>query len=407
MISSWVARQRGDKVFVSGAMGELTYGELSRVRSDVAGQVVVCPGPTLDSVVDLMTVPGSGRQAVVIGSGLSDDEAARRLEAAREGEGRSALTIVFTSGSTGPAKAVRLTEENWLAAAKASAAHLGHTEDDVWLAAMPLHHVGGLSILYRSAYVGASVRWLPRFEPGGFADALESEVTMASVVPTMLRRVLDFDDRSYDGLRAVLVGGGPIPPGLLEEAYSRGIPALPTYGMTETCAQVATLRPGSGVRYAVEPLPGVGIRIGSGGRIEVRSGQVSPGYADADDRSPDDWFVTPDLGEIGSDGLLVVRGRADDVIVSGGENVDPGEVERELGLHPGVSMVLVTGVADAEWGQRVVALYEGSVEADELLAWARPRLSPWEVPKTIRRVDAVPTDTLGKPDRLAARQILS
>lgn len=408
MLRSWVQDVAPDRVFVSAPQGDLTYGELAKASEPaLSGQIIVRPGSSLETVVDLMTLPGRGRQVVLLDPALPEDEGHRRMAAAREAAGREALTVVFTSGSTGPAKAVRLTASNWQAAAVCSAAHLGHEPGDVWLAAMPLHHVGGLSILYRSAWVGAGVRWLPDFAAPEFAAELASGVTFASVVPTMLRRVLDCDDRQYSGLRAVLVGGGPIPPGLLEEAAARGIPAVPTYGLTETCAQVATLRPGSPVEYAVEPLPGVEMRIGTGSRIEVRAPQVAPGYADTDDRAPDSWFRTPDLGELDPDGKLRVLGRADDVIVTGGENVNPARVETVLCSHPGVWSVVVVGLDDPEWGQTVAALYEGPASPDEVLGWARDRLGRPEVPKTVRRVEAIPVGPSGKPDRAAARVVMN
>lgn len=408
MLRSWLAARSPDTVFLSGAQSELTYGELVAAadRSGPPGQVAVSPGGSMQSVVEIMTVGGRGGQLVLFDPRLPADELERRRRAAAAGRDREARTIVFTSGSTGPAKAVRLTAANWRAAADSSARHLGHGPDDVWLAVMPLHHVGGLSILYRSAFVGGSVRWLPRFEAGAVVEALRGGVTMASLVPTMLRRVLDHDSGGFSGLRAVLVGGGPIPPGLLEEAHERGMPVLPTYGMTETCAQVATLRPGSAPRHAAHPLPGVEVRIGAGGVIEVRGRQVSPGYADADDRSAREWFTTPDLGEVEADGALRVLGRVDEVIVTGGENVNPARVEAVLALHPEVTAVVVVGVADPEWGQRVAAMYRGTVAAGELVAWARPRLAPAEVPRAVRRVASIPTGDLGKPNRQMVRELM-
>ncbi len=406
MLESWVAGPSPTATFLTSPIGTVTYGDLA-AGSDSRGQVVVRPTATLETVVQVLTVPGPGRQMVLIDPGLPAAEAARRELAAREAVGRQAETVVFTSGSTGPAKAVRLTAANWAAAAAASAVHLGHEPDDVWLSAMPLHHVGGLSVLYRTAYVGASVRWLPRFDAAEFAREMQSAATLASVVPVMLRRVLDHDDHRYRNLRAVLVGGGPIPPGLLEEAHSRGIPALPTYGMTETCAQVATLRPGLPAKYAADPLPGVEIRIGRGGRIEVRGPQVSPGYADADDRPAGEWFTTPDLGEIDGDGALRVLGRADEVIVTGGENVNPGRVEAVLASHPGVERAVVVGVPDHEWGEVVAALYVGDVGIDTLREWAREHLAGHELPRVIRQVTSIPLAGLDKPDLGAVRHLLS
>ena len=403
MLTEWIRSHPPSSTFLISREGELTYGDLLATPPPGGpGQHSVEPGGTVGSVVRLMTVPGHGRQMVLIDPTLPAEEKQRRAAVAKAAATQSAATILFTSGTTGPAKGVRLTESNWAAAARASAAHLAHTADDVWLAAMPLHHVGGLSILYRSAFVGASVRWLPRFDVAAVSEAMRGDVTIVSLVPTMLRRVLDHDDDDYRDLKAVLVGGGPIPPGLIEEAHARGMPALPTYGMTETCAQVATLRPGTGPRYAAHPLPGIEVRIVDE-RIHLRGAQISPGYAGEPDRSPDEWFVTPDRGIVDDDGALRVIGRADRIVVTGGENVDPGRVEAVLVTHPGVREVALVGVADREWGERLVGVYVGDVEPISVRAWASERLAPYEVPRELRRVDEIPTAGGGKPDRDAVR----
>lgn len=409
MLVEWIQAARPDRPLIVGPPGTVTYADVAAVAGENGdGQVVVEPEPSLDSLVRLLTVPAGGRQLVLVDPGLPTGERRRRVEAATVAARRDAMTVLFTSGTTGPAKAVRLTAANWEAAAAASAAHLGHEAEDVWLAAMPLHHVGGLSILYRTVQAGATMRWLPRFEVEPVVAALRGDVTIASVVPTMLRRILDHDARPYHGLKAVLVGGGPIPTGLLEEAHDRGIPALPTYGMTETCAQVATLRPGSPPRRAAHPLPGVEVRIGTDDRIELRGAQISPGYADEDDRAPGEWFTTPDRGELHPDGALTVLGRADDVVVTGGENVYPGEVEAVLLSHPGVEAAAVTGVPDPEWGAKLVAGYQGSVTEPELLKWLSERLARYQVPRVVRRFDELPMTGGGKPDRAAiARAVVA
>lgn len=407
MISGWIARHDPRSVFLCGPGGSVTYGQLAESGPRGAGrQIVTAPGSDIASVFQLMSVPGRSHQLVLMDPGLPEDERERRLSVAREARARDAATIVFTSGTTGPARAARLTEANWEAAVTASARHLSHDERDTWLAAMPLHHVGGLSILYRSAFVGAGVYWLPRFSIPAVVEALRDGVTLASFVPTMLRRVLAHDTEPFRGVRAVLVGGGPIPPGLLEEAHGRGLPALPTYGMTETCAQVATLRPGSSPRYAAHPLPGVEMRIAGDGRVALRGDQVSPGYANEDDRPDGEWFVTPDLGVLDPDGAVRILGRIDDVIITGGENVDPGRVEAVLMDHPLVRAAAVMGVEDNEWGQRVAAVYQGDAEPEELDRWARERLARHEVPGLWRRVASLPITPLGKPDRRSAREII-
>lgn len=408
MLSPWIADHDPSRVFLEGPDGAVTYGMLraGAAPDRTVRRTVVRPGTDPASIVDVLTLPGGGRRVVVVDPELGPSDAARLVDAADAGASRAAATIVFTSGTSGRPKAVRLTEENWKAAVEASATHLEHTPDDVWLAVMPLHHVGGLSILYRSAFVGSSVTWMPRFDVDQVASHLRGGVTIASLVPTMLRRLLDRDTDPYpEHLRAVLVGGGPIPDGMVEEAHDRGIPALPTYGMTETCAQVATLRPGSPPRRAAHPLPGIDLRIGEDGLIQVKGAQVSPGYADEDDRRPGEWFVTSDRGELAPDGALMVLGRADDTIVTGGENVDPRRVEEVLLAHPGVAVAVVAGVEDAEWGRRVVAVYAGSAPEREVEAWARAHLARHEVPRPVRRVPSVPLRGPGKPDRHAVRHL--
>lgn len=406
-VQRWVRARDASTPFVWLKDRCLTYGDVTGVGGREPGQTVVEPGRQLDAIRDLMTVPGPAHQLVLLDPQLPEDEKSRRRSTASAATTREALTVLFTSGTTGSAKAVRLTEGNWRAAVRASAEHLGHGPGDVWLAAMPLHHVGGLSILYRSAFVGASVRWVPDFDPARVAEELRGRVTIASLVPTMLRRLLDHDRASYRGVRAVLVGGGPIPGGLLEEAHGRGLPALPTYGMTETCAQVATLRPGSPPRYAAHLLPGVEMRIGPGERIEIRGAQVSPGYADEDDRPSRAWFTTADRGMLEDDGAVVVLGRADQVIVTGGENVDPARVESVLVGHPDVEAVAVVGVEDSEWGRAVAAVYVGGPDPEALGEWSAARLAPHERPKRLRRVDHIPTVGPGKPDRPRIQEILS
>lgn len=310
--------------------------------------------------------------------------------------------VVFTSGSAGPPKGVRLTMANLEAAARASAEHLGHGGDDNWLLAMPLHHVGGLSIVVRQIYTGGSITMLPSFDAAAYAEALHGDVTMASVVPTMLRRLLPYGP--YTGLRSVLVGGGPIPRGLLEEAVATGLPVLPTYGMTETFGQVATLLPGSALGHRAHPLPGIDVRITDDGRIAVRGPQVSPGYVGEPDRE-DPWFVTSDLGTLDDDGAVRVTGRADALIVTGGENVNPERVEAALIDHPAVEEAVVAGIPDAEWGSRLVCVYAGDVDSSALQHWASERLPGYAVPKQWIMVSSVPRTGIGKPDRRAAADL--
>jgi len=392
-VIEWLRRVEANRPFLFAEDGSWTYGQtLEEVLARVTDRHrLSAPSLTPESIFDVVAGIASGGVSVV--------EAGQetRMSAAAD-------LVVYTSGTSGKAKGVRLSRTNLEAAARGSAEHLGHGSEDNWLLAMPLHHVGGLSIVIRQMYTGGSITLLPGFDVAKFAGAMHGRVTMASVVPTMLRRLLDHDRGPYSGLRAVLVGGGPIPDGLLEEASGAGLPVLPTYGMTETFGQVATLRPGAPLRRHVHPLPEVDITITEKGRIAVRGEQVSPGYLGEPDRDSD-WFVTPDLGRIDEDGALQIVGRADAVIVTGGENVDPQRVEMTIEDHPSVLEAVIVGLPDEEWGNAVVCAYVGDVSADVLAAWASERLPRAMRPKRWKRVEALPRLSIGKPDRSAVAEL--
>lgn len=399
MFDRWLRSHDPDRVFMIAENGDWTFGQvLERMGKRALGRDVhLIPALDLESVAVILSAMSTGT-AFLSGPGRSMP---------RTVDPRNAVSVVLTSGSSGIPKAVRHTAGNWLAAADASQAHLGHGRDDIWLLALPLYHVGGLSIVIRSAYTGGAVRLLPGFEPPAFARALHEGATMASVVPTMLSRVLDHDPGPYSGLRAVLVGGGPIPAGLLERAATAGLPALPTYGMTETCGQVATLRPGSELGARADPLPGVQISIGSDHRIAVRGPMLSPGYLGEADRDADDWFVTNDLGSLDADGALRVTGRADTVIVSGGENVAPEEVEAAITHLDGVEDALVVGVPDSEWGEAVCCVYVGRDEPAAIEAQLRRVLPGFMIPKRWARVARIAVAGPGKPDRAGAVRLFT
>ena len=262
-----------------------------------------------------------------------------------------------------------LTGENVAASAAGSQARLGNGAGDRWLAVLPLYHVGGISILWRSAREGGTVVLEEAFEAGRTAAVLTSRaIAFASLVPTMLRRILEETPGPFPGVRAVLVGGGPADPALLAAARRAGLPVLQTYGMTETASQVATEAPGEAGRKpgsAGRPLEGFEVRgwtapggpCRPGRRAAWRFGgrAVSPGYLGEPERPPGAWYRTGDAGWLDGDDCVFVAGRADAVIVTGGENVHPEEVEAVLRECPGVADARVFGEADAEWGRRVVA----------------------------------------------------
>ncbi len=315
-------------------------------------------------------------------------------------------SIVYTSGTTGRPKGAILTYANHWSSATASALNLGLVPTDSWLACLPLFHVGGLSILLRSVVYGIAAVVQPRFDPGHVNQAIDAGgVSIVSVVSTMLDRVLDDrKGRPFPAtLRVVLLGGGPAPLPLIERALGSGAPVVQTYGLTETASQVVTLAPEDAVRKvgsAGKPLMGSQIRIGPDGEIWVRGPTVSPGYLHQPRRTPRDWLETGDLGYLDADGYLYVLDRRDDLIISGGENIYPSEVEAVLLAHPAVEEAGVIGVADREWGRTVAAavtLVPGrSATADELIAFCRQRLAAYKVPRRIEFKASLPRNAAGK-----------
>jgi o-succinylbenzoate---CoA ligase len=300
--------------------------------------------------------------------------------------------ILHTSGTTAAPKPVELTYGNFRASAAAAQANLAIGPGDRWLCVLPLFHVGGLSILTRTAFYGASAVVHERFDAAAVRDSLESgEATVVSLVATMLRRLRDAGLERAPALRAALIGGGPVPRDLLEWGREVGLPLLQTYGMTETCSQIATAAAGSD---AARPLPGVEVRIGADGEILARGPMVARGAL-----GDDGWLHTGDRGRLDSSGFLHVEGRIKDTIVTGGENVAAAEVEEALAAHPAVSDAAVVGRPDPEWGERVTAfvVLDGEhVEDAELIAWCRERLAGYKVPRAIVRVGELPRTESGK-----------
>jgi o-succinylbenzoate---CoA ligase len=314
-----------------------------------------------------------------------------------------AATLMFTSGTTSLPRPVYLTERNWEANAIGSALALGLDPHERWLCTMPLAHVGGLSILLRSTLYGTTVVLHDGFNTERvLADLTSAErrITLVSLVPTMLARLLDAGFEHPPALRWVLLGGGPISPALLQRAEQAGVPVAPTYGMTETCSQLATFgRPLYGNEFRFE-----GGDSSDEGEIVVRGPSVAPLSADADG-----WLRTGDLGSLDDHNRLVIAGRKSDTIISGGENIAPNEVEAALAEHPAVEEAGVYAIPDPQWGEAVAAKVvlraaaaNGNQGADsaaiaaELQAFVRARLAAFKVPKQITFTDVLPRTSSGK-----------
>ncbi|HVW19077.1 MAG TPA: AMP-binding protein [Solirubrobacteraceae bacterium] len=312
-------------------------------------------------------------------------EPARRAWSTRRPLEQTAI-VVHTSGTSGPPKPVELTYGNWLWSALGAHAAMGLRGDERWLCALPLSHVGGLSILMRSAIYATTAIVHERFDADAMLAALRDDATLVSLVPTTLARLLDAGLDHPPALRCALIGGAPIPPALLERARAAGVPTMQTYGLTETCSQATT---------DGRPLFCTTVAVAPDGEILV-TGPTVAGWAG----SNRPVLRTGDLGAIDADGLLHVTGRKADTIVTGGENVAPTEVEAVLAEHPAVAQAAVHGRPDPEWGEAIVAkvvLREGAAPADgELREHCRARLAPYKVPKSFEVVDALPRTRSGK-----------
>ena len=332
-------------------------------------------------------------------------------------------TALFTSGTEGPPKGVVLPAGAHLASARASNALLRLGPGCAWLGTLPLFHVGGLSIAVRCALAGAEVRLHERFDAGAAAAELAGGATHASLVAATLQQVLDargplpFDGRA----RSVLIGGGPVPRPLFERARAAHLPVMQTYGLTEAASQVCTERPGEedGIT-AGPPLPGTEVRIvgengaalaaGAAGIVEVRGPTLLCGHLDGAGIAPRvaQWLRTGDFGSLDARGRLTVHARRNDLILSGGENVYPAEVEAVLLGHPAVAEAAVVPGPDPRWGQVPVAAVALRAEAAdaELFAHCRSQLAPFKVPREIHRLNELPRLPTGKVDRRAVLALL-
>lgn len=340
--------------------------------------------------------------------------------------------ILFTSGTTGRAKAAQIGFGNLNASAAGSLERLGARPDDRWLLCLPLYHIGGIAMIFRCVLhqVGLVEFDLSGgFDPARLAHVLHDPnlaVTHVSLVPTMLYRLLETGLTAPPHLRCVLVGGAAADLDLLKRAHDRGLPVAVTYGLTEATSQVATLpperllaKPGS----AGQPLAGVSVCIvdedgqplpsGAIGEIVVRGATVFRGYLGAPDTRAlrDGALYTGDLGYLDADGDLWPVQRRTDLIISGGENIYPAEVEAVLRSHPAVTDVCVVGLPSPEWGQIVgaaVVLKTGLTATEtELDQFTRARLASYKRPRIYRFMSAIPVTPGGKVDRQAVRDLLS
>jgi o-succinylbenzoate---CoA ligase len=376
------------------------------------GPMVLAPKLDLASICLIYGLIERQKPAVLLHPRLEEHERAA-IAIGLEGHRHSianeqCLAVLHTSGTTGKPKGAMLSRSAFIAAADASAGNLGwsDTGDDRWLLAMPLAHVGGLSILVRCLIARRCVvvpDVVDRFDPEHILDVIHRDrVTIASFVPTMMKRVLDLRRGPLPKhLRAILLGGAATPEPVLALARESKAPVLTTYGLTEACSQVTTQRYGtlpSIEEGSGSPMRGTEVRIAADGRIEARGPTMMTGYVGGEKLAREDWFRTEDFGRIDEEGRLHVLGRSQELIVTGGENVYPLEVERMLESLPGIAAACVFGIPDETWGEIVCAALVGDARAmNDLKVAAHKR------PRRVAFLNELPMTAAGKLDRPATR----
>ncbi|MFL5870236.1 MAG: o-succinylbenzoate--CoA ligase [Solirubrobacterales bacterium] len=432
-LDNWLAQRAQtcpDRSAVIADGLELTYAELEREATSAARRlaargarrgatVALRLDPGLEYVVLLHALMKLGCVAYPINTRLSEREIDAELARAEpvltvargadltlteadlpllgEHDLDALVCRILTSGTSGEPRPIELTYGNHLWSAVGSAFNLGVEPTDRWLCCLPLFHVSGLSIVMRSVIYGTTAVVHDGFDVDRVAASLEGDgVTVISVVATQLLRLLEAGVDLLP-LRAVLVGGGPVPEEVLEEGLARGATVVQTYGLTETASQVTTLSPGDAHRKlgsAGRPLLTTHLRI-EDGEILVQGPTVAPGCADEAG-----WLHTGDVGRIDEDGFLYVTDRLGDVIVTGGENVLPAEVEEVLLRHPDVADAAAVGRADTEWQEAVTAVVvlhdDAEVTADDLRRHCQAELAGFKVPKRIEFAAELPRTASGK-----------
>jgi O-succinylbenzoic acid--CoA ligase len=433
LLDNWLAQRAltsPDRTALVADGRELTYLELERESTVAArrlaglgvrrGSAVVLSLPAgVEYVTYLHALMKLGAVAVPLDTRLTERERADALAGLRPaleirepaaGGGHEAdlpllgeidlgavCSRVMTSGTSGTPRAIGLTYGNHLWNAVGSAFNLGVDPGDRWLCCLPMFHVSGLSIVIRSVIYGTTAVVHRGFDAERVAESLRRDgVTVVSLVATALATLLE-TGAEVSAPRVILVGGGPVPGEVLEEAIGRGATVVQTYGLTEAASQVATLPPEDAVRKlgsAGRPLLTTHLRI-EDGEILVQGPTVAPGCADEEG-----WLHTGDLGRIDDEGFLWVEGRSDELIVTGGENVSPAEVEGVLLRHPSVADAAVVGRDDRRWQRAVTAvlvLAEGAqLEEAELRRHCAAQLAAHKVPKRFEVTDELPRTAAGK-----------
>lgn len=338
-----------------------------------------------------------------------------KIVLATEWEEQQTISIMYTSGTTGFPKGVRQTVQNHSSSAISSVLNLGLSERDTWLCIVPIFHISGFSILMRSLLYGMPVRLYEKFDAAVCATEIANgTVTRLSAVSAVLERLLTYMEthsiRAHDDFSGILLGGGPVPIDYLKRAAQLHLQVAQTYGMTETSSQTATLRNEDALRKlgsAGKPLFFNQIKIDGAemarteGEICIKGPHVTPGYVGRFQQlSPleDGWLKTGDIGYLDEEGYLYVIDRRSDLIISGGENIYPAEIENVLLMHPLVQEAGVCGIEDAVWGQVPVAyiVAKEQITVENILNFCEMNLAHYKIPKIVKFVEELPRNGANK-----------
>lgn len=373
-----------------------------------------------ETVMRILAAARLGARVVLIHPKWTPEERSRNLERIQNAPApqRGAPTgdfVLFTSGTEGEPKPVELSAAGFEAHAAASSKRLPSAKTDRWLLTLTPAHVGGLAMILRAHFRGTTLVIPPTPVPRDLTRVVDdNKVTHVSLVPTQLQSWMETSPRPPKTLRCILIGGASCPTELEKKARAEGWPVRVTYGMTETSSQVATQTADSPPGSVGPPLPGVEVRVegapGQSGLIHVKGPSLMMRYLGNESATKaalvDGWFLSPDVGRMDESGNLWIVGRRDDIIVTGGENVDPAEIEEALERHPRVAEACVVGVSDAKWGHVVTAIVvpKGKPPSPEdLIESLRPRLAAFKLPRTITFWDALPRNASGKLQRAVVR----
>lgn len=396
LLHHWLSRAAADQpalILPDGAT--LRYGDLAKQAGKTGLQAIDGDAGTLAR--GLIGTALGGGTAFPLPPTLDASHRDRLIRLARGATDPKLALIIATSGSTGEPKAVKLSWRAIAAGARISARAVDLCPGDAWLVCLPLFFVGGAMILYRTLRAGATVVVQEGFDVARVADALVAQrITHLSLVPAMLAKLIECAMPPAPSLKCVLVGGQALSPTLAEKALAAGWPLRLSYGMTETCA--TALIDG-------RPLPGVRVRLSAAGTLEIATPARMKGYLGG---SPSgEWLTTQDLAQIDPDGRVTILGRADEMLISGGVNLHPLEIEATLSRCPGVREAGVTGLPDPLWGDLIACAYEGEAQEDAVADWCRACLPSSRRPRRLLRVPRLPRLPSGKLDRRALRRLWS